>query len=43
MYREMLDESAPVRLQTAPTGGESVYLFLEFTILEIWTLKGSIF
>ena len=32
IYREMLDESAPVRLQTAPTGGESVYLFLEFTI-----------
>jgi len=38
---EDADESAPVRLQTAPTGpdkpgskprGESVYLFLEFTI-----------
>ncbi len=24
--------SKPVRLETAPTGGESVYLFLEFTI-----------
>ena len=23
----------PVRLETAPTGGESVYLFLEFTII----------
>ena len=41
IYREMLDESAPVRLQTAPTGpdgsgskprGESVHLFFEFTI-----------
>ena len=25
--------SKPVRLETAPTGGESVYLFLEFTIV----------
>ena len=24
--------SKPVRLQTAPTRGESIYLFLEFTI-----------
>ena len=24
--------SKPVRLQTAPTGGENVYLFLEFAI-----------
>ena len=24
--------SKPVRVKTAPTGGESVYLFLEFTI-----------
>ena len=29
------DESAPVRLETAPTGGESVYLFLVFTIISI--------
>ena len=29
---EDADESAPVRLETAPTGGASVYLFLEFTI-----------
>ena len=29
---EDADESAPVRLETAPTGGKSVYLFLEFTI-----------
>ena len=26
----------PVRLETAPTGGESVYLFLEFTIINYW-------
>ena len=26
--------SKPVRLETAPTGGESVYLSLEFTIKE---------
>ena len=25
--------SKPVRLKTAPTGGESIYLFLEFTIV----------
>ena len=24
--------SKPVRLETVPTGGESIYLFLEFTI-----------
>jgi len=27
--------SKPVRLKTAPTGGESVYLFLEFTIVDM--------
>ncbi len=31
---EDADESAPVRLETAPTGGESVSLFLEFTIIK---------
>ena len=29
-----MEHSKPVRLKTAPTGGgESVYLFLEFTII----------
>ena len=27
--------SKPVRLETAPTGGERVYLFLDFTIKQI--------
>ena len=30
---EDADESAPVRLETAPTGVESVYLFLGFIIV----------
>ncbi len=47
IYREMLDESAPVRFPTAPTGpdksgskpgDESVYLFLEFTINGYYSL-----
>ena len=29
---ELMRHSKPVRLETAPTGGESVFLFLEFTI-----------
>ena len=32
---ELMRHSKPVRLETAPTGGESVYLFLEFTINHI--------
>ena len=33
--------SKPVRLETAPTRGKSVYLFLEFTINEIVLNIGS--
>lgn len=28
-----MKHSKPVRLETAPTGGKSVYLFLEFSII----------
>ena len=40
MNREILDEAEPVRLQTAPTGGESVYLFFDFTIINLHKAAG---
>ena len=33
----------PVRLKTAPTRGESVYLFLEFTIVDVFSTNTSYF
>ncbi len=35
--------SKPVRLKTAPTRGESVYLFLEFTIVDVFSTNTSYF